>query len=121
MSKRKDFLLELIRRRPVHLTAEEIFLLAKAEMPGISLATVYNNLGALCNEGRIRRVHIVGQADRYDRTVGAHQHLVCDTCGDIADWDIPGFTQELSGRLGTPVTSYELNIHYLCPQCREGK
>ena len=120
MSKKKDFLLELVRRRPVHLTAEEIFLLAKAELPSISMATVYNNLGALATEGKIRRIHIVGQADRYDRSTDPHEHMVCDGCGEIRDLSIPNFARGLSAEIGEPVLSYDLNIHYLCQTCREG-
>ena len=120
MSKKKDFLLDLVRRRPVHLTAEEIYLLARTELPSISMATVYNNLGALASEGKIRRLHIVGQADRYDRSVAPHEHLVCDACGCIADYEMPDFTRELAARIGCDIRSYELNIHYLCQTCREG-
>ena len=120
MSKKKDFLLELIRREPVHLTAEEIFLRAKSEMPGISLATVYNNLGALAAEGRIRRLHIVGQADRYDRCTNPHEHLICDCCGEIRDLSIPGLGQDLARRIGSDLRPYELNIHYICEPCRNG-
>ena len=120
MSKKKDFLLELVRRRPVHLTAEQIYLLAKAELPSLSMATVYNNLGALASEGKIRRIHIVGQADRYDRSTAPHEHMVCDGCGEISDLSIPNFTKALSEETGVPVLSYELNIHYLCQTCQEG-
>ena len=83
------------------------------------MATVYNNLGALASEGKIRRVHIVGQADRYDRSVEPHEHLVCDGCGSIADYAMPNFAHELSARIGSAVHSYELNIHYLCETCRD--
>ena len=107
--------------RHLHLTAEEIYLLAKAELPSISMATVYNNLGALAAEGKIRRLHIVGQADRYDRSTAPHEHLVCDTCGEIADYEMPDFSKELCRRIGCDVLSYELNIHYLCQTCREGQ
>lgn len=120
MSKKKDFLLELVRRKPVHLTAEEIYLMAKAELPSISMATVYNNLGALAAEGKIRRIHIVGQADRYDRSTDPHEHMVCDGCGKIRDLSIPNFARGLSSEIGESVLSYELNIHYLCQTCREG-
>ena len=120
MSKKKDFLLELVGRQPLHLTAEQIFLMAKAELPHISMATVYNNLGALVAEGKIRRIHIVGQADRYDRSTEPHEHLVCDGCGEISDLSIPDFTRALTEQAGVSVLSYELNIHYLCQTCRKG-
>ncbi|MBQ8174883.1 MAG: transcriptional repressor [Clostridia bacterium] len=118
MTKKKALLLDLVREKPVHLTAEQIFLLAKERSPGISMATVYNNLGALSHEGLIRRVHIDGQADRYDRTVEPHEHFICDECGEIRDIFFHGFTEELAKRLGERISSYELNVRGVCAACQ---
>jgi Fe2+ or Zn2+ uptake regulation protein len=119
MTKNKALLLEIIRAAPRHMTAEQIFLAAKEKKPGIAMATVYNNLGALAAEGLIRRLHIVGQADRYDRNVDQHEHLVCDGCGKILDEKLDDFLTELSRRVGTTLSSYELNMHYLCADCKQ--
>ena len=118
MTKNKSLLLDIIRAAPRHMTAEQIFLAAKEQRPGIAMATVYNNLGALVAEGLIRRLHIVGLADRYDRNIDQHEHLVCDGCGRISDEKFEDFLAELSKRVGAAVSSYELNMHYLCADCR---
>ena len=118
MTKNQSLILDIIRAAPRHMTAEQIFLAAKAERPGIAMATVYNNLAALTADGLIRRLHIVGQADRYDRNTDLHEHLVCDRCGKISDEKLDGFLAELSARIGTALTSYELNMHHLCVDCR---
>ena len=117
MTKNKALLLELVREKPRHLTAEQIFLLAKERSPHISMATVYNNLGALSHEGLIRRLHIDGQADRYDRCVDPHEHFICNKCGEITDFCFEKFTEELERRIGESVTSYELNIRGVCAAC----
>ena len=119
MTKNKALLLEIIRAAPRHMTAEQIFLAAKEQKPGIAMATVYNNLGALAAEGLIRRLHIVGQADRYDRNIDQHEHLVCDGCGKILDEKLDDLLAELSERVGTSLSSYELNMHYLCADCKQ--
>ena len=106
MTKNKALLLDLVRERPMHLTAEQLFLLAKERLPHISMATVYNNLGALSQEGLIRRVHIDGLADRYDRNVDPHEHFICETCGEITDFCFEKFTEELERRIGEHVSSY---------------
>ena len=118
MTKNKELLLDIIREAPRHMTAEQILLAAKEKSQGIAMATVYNNLGALANEGLIRRLHIVGQADRYDRNVEQHEHLICDRCGKIIDEKLEDLLHELSDRIGTPISSYELNMHFLCADCR---
>ena len=47
MTKQRAVILEVLRSDKCHHTAEEIFELARLKLPGISLATVYNNLRAL--------------------------------------------------------------------------
>ena len=42
----------LLENKDRHLTADEIFFLAKLQMPTIAMATVYNNLNAMCDAGR---------------------------------------------------------------------
>ncbi|MGM9538237.1 MAG: Fur family transcriptional regulator [Candidatus Onthomonas sp.] len=111
-------ILSCLRRAEGHLTAEQIFFLVKQEEPGIALATVYNNLNRLCQEGELRRISVAGQTDRYDETVKPHGHLVCDRCGSITDVPLPELLPELEQRLHTPISAYELNLHYLCPDCR---
>ena len=103
MTKNKALLLALVQEKPRHLTAEQIFLLAKERCPHISMATVYNNLGALSSEGLIRRLHIDGQADRYDRTVAPHEHFICEECGEITDFCFEKFTEEHSARMNNAV------------------
>ena len=118
MTKYQRQILAIIRRAPLHLTAEQIFLLAKAEAPRISMATVYNGLAALTEAGEIRRTHIAGDAAVYDRSVKMHEHLVCDVCGEVRDLDISDFGARLSDAVGEKITSYEVNLHYTCPTCR---
>ncbi|MBO5051717.1 MAG: transcriptional repressor [Clostridia bacterium] len=119
MTKNQSLILDIIRAAPRHMTAEQIFLSAKEARPGIAMATVYNSLGALASAGLIRRLHIVGHADRYDRNIDQHEHLVCDGCGRITDEKFEDFLAELSARAGIAVSSYELNMHYLCADCRK--
>lgn len=117
----RELILQLIRQSDEHLTAEQIFLQAKAIKPTIVMATVYNNLAALVEDGLIRKVKIYGQADCYDKTPSHHDHLICDCCGKLADITIGDFAAELECRLGVHVESYELNVHYICKTCAKKK
>lgn len=46
MTKQRILILNIIKTTDGHLTAEEIFNIAKARMPNIALGTVYRNLGS---------------------------------------------------------------------------
>ena len=121
MTKQRTLIYQIMMKSTGHLTAEEIFALAKAEMPSIVRATVYNNLNALTEQGLIRRVKAFGQPDHYDRNLSAHDHLICEGCGKISDVTVGDLKKELSERAGIEITGYELNLHYLCPACRKAQ
>ena len=118
MTKQRALILELIRSDKCHHTAEELFGLAKQRLPGISLATVYNNLRALEEQRLIRRITAERSSDRYDSSYVPHGHLVCESCERVWDFNIEGFDGILSDTLGIDFSSYELKVRCLCDKCR---
>ena len=120
MTKQRAAILEVIRAEKCHYTAEEIFELAKLRLPGISRATVYNNLHALEEERVIRRITGEDASDRYDSSFIPHGHLYCTKCHKIKDFDIPAFGELLRKSCGDRIDSYELKVRYLCGECAAG-
>ncbi len=121
MTKQRELILSILTQSDRHLTADEIFFLAKLKMPSIAMATVYNNLNAMNDAGLIHRLHIDGAADCFDKITEPHDHLLCDGCGKISDFHLPALATSLEETLGHPILSYDLTVHYLCPECRRGK
>lgn len=118
MTKNGKLILEIINHSNDHLTAEQIFLRLKKTMPKIVLATVYNNLNTLFEDGLIRKVSVAGSPDRYDKVL-PHDHLVCKKCGKLSDIKFSDLTESLSTQLGEPILSYDLKVSYICPECRK--
>lgn len=118
MTKQRELILSILRQSDRHMTADEIFFLAKLKMPSIAMATVYNNLNALDEAGVIHRLHIDGVADCFDKLTEPHNHLLCQGCGRIQDVRLPTLSEQLARELGVEVLDYELTVHYLCPECR---
>ncbi len=116
MSRYSKKILNLINTSCEHLTAEQIYLEMKKEEPGIVLASVYNNLNRLHEEGLIRKVVIEGSPERYDKML-KHDHLVCSRCGKLTDIHLSDFTSQIEEQSGIKVLSYDLKINYLCPEC----
>ncbi len=68
-----------------HLTAEEVYELARAGLPELARATVYNTLGELVRVGLLRSVEGFG-AVRYDPNLDeSHHHFRCLSCGRLYD------------------------------------
>lgn len=119
MTKQKSLIKEIIYTTELHLTAEEIYSLAKKRMPNIALGTVYRNLGKLCEDNEIRLITSKGFPDRYDRSIAPHGHLICDSCGKTTDFPINDISVLLNAELDEAVSYYDINAHYICKECRE--
>lgn len=118
MTKQRELIIQILKNNDRHLTADEIFFLAKLQMPSIAMATIYNNLNAMNEAGMIRRLHIDGVADCFDKIIEPHDHLLCDRCGKITNLSIPTLWDSLEASVGSEIESYELTVHYVCPECR---
>ena len=122
MTKQRAMLLDMFRSDfsiGQHRTAEEILAEAKERMPGISRATVYNNLRSMEKEGFIRRITSDSGADVYDSSFSLHGHLLCTECGRITDIVTPTLYDELCDITGVDVDSYELKVRYVCNSCKK--
>lgn len=111
-------ILEIINRSHDHMTAEQVFFALKEHFPAVVIATVYNNLNSLYRQGKIRKISVEGQPDRYDR-ITRHDHLVCCRCGKLSDITLTDLTADLEEQVGFPIEAYDLKIQYLCPECRK--
>ena len=119
MTKQRELILSILRQADRHLTADEVFFLAKLKMPSIAMATIYNNLNAMHEADMVLRTHIDGSADCFEITTEPHDHLLCDTCGKITNLRLPALFDTLETAIGTEIEGYDLTIHYLCPECRK--
>jgi len=83
-----------------HPTAEEVFARVKAELPTISLATVYNCLETLVQCHLIRTVNFERGPTRYCPNLHPHAHFHDEKSGDTHDIDLPpGLLDQISAIL----------------------
>jgi Fur family transcriptional regulator, stress-responsive regulator len=79
--------LEAVHCHP-HADTEKIYSAVRVGLPDVSRQAVYDVLNALTTVGLIRRIQPLGSVARYESRVGDnHHHLVCRSCGVIADID----------------------------------
>ena len=71
-----------------HADTESLIRAVRAELADVSHQTVYDSLHALTAAGLLRRIQPSGSVARYESRVGDnHHHVVCRSCGAIADVD----------------------------------
>ena len=119
LTKQRSLILDIVKNMDGHLSADEIYIQARSRMPGIALATVYNNLNALYAAGEIGKVKISDSADLYDRSPVLHDHLICSECKCVEDVVIPDFLKHISESVGKEIDSYDLTLKYTCQKCRK--
>jgi Fe2+ or Zn2+ uptake regulation protein len=79
--------LEAVHGHP-HADTEKIYSAVRVGLPDVSRQAVYDVLNALTAVGLVRRIQPLGSVARYESRVGDnHHHLVCRSCGAIADID----------------------------------
>jgi Fur family ferric uptake transcriptional regulator len=79
--------LEVVDAHP-HADTETIFSAVRVGLPEVSRQAVYDVLNALTSVGLVRRIQPLGMVARYESRVGDnHHHVVCRSCGIIADID----------------------------------
>ena len=104
-----------------HPSAEKIYSDLLPNFPKMSLATVYNNLKVLVEEGFVEEIKISHDKTTYFDFMG-HEHLnvVCEKCGRIADFedvDIPDLKREAEEQTGYKITKTQVLMYGICPEC----
>ena len=77
-SKQRELILNVLKERKDHPTAEMIYKDIIKIMPTIGIATVYRNLAALYESGQILKIETKqGESDRFDGNLMPHLHFQC--------------------------------------------
>jgi Fur family peroxide stress response transcriptional regulator len=85
----RELIYNVLLKKRDHPTADEVFARVKAEMPTISLATVYNCLETLVECDLVRAVNFERSPTRYCPNLAPHAHFHDEKSGSTHDIDLP--------------------------------
>ncbi|WP_123029590.1 Fur family transcriptional regulator [Mycolicibacterium stellerae] len=107
-----------------HADTDSIIRAVRGNLPDVSHQAVYDSLNTLTAAGLVRRIQPSGSVARYESRVGDnHHHVVCRSCGVIADvdcavGDAPCLTPDDNSLLeGFVLDEAEVIYWGLCPDC----
>ena len=104
-----------------HADTESLIRVVRHDLGEVSHQAVYDVLRALTAAGLVRRIEPSGSVARYEsRVADNHHHVVCRSCGVIADVDCavndtPCLTA--SNDHGFTIDEAEVVYWGLCPTC----
>lgn len=108
-----------------HADTNAVIGLARADLGVVSHQAVYDVLRALTSAGLVRCIHPPGSVARYEARVGDnHHHLVCRSCGAIADVDCAVGTAPCltaADDHGYALDEAEVIYRGLCPACSSAR
>jgi Fur family ferric uptake transcriptional regulator len=103
-------------KRP--LGTGEVLEMARSEVGGLGIATVYRNIRTLLDEGWLVTVDLPGESPRYElQGKGHHHHFHCSRCGRV--YDVPSCDGSVDGMLpeGFVLKSHLILLDGLCAEC----
>jgi Fe2+ or Zn2+ uptake regulation protein len=120
MTPQREAIFRALDGNVAHPTVDSIHEVVAAEMPMISLKTVYQTVHELAELGEVELLDLGTGATRVDpNTCAAHHHLLCDRCGKVRDLAV-GF-EELDvppdARQGFTIHRADVIFRGLCAEC----
>jgi Fur family transcriptional regulator, stress-responsive regulator len=104
-----------------HADTDSIIGAVRRDLPAVSHQAVYDSLHALTAAGLVRRIQPTGSVARYETRIGDnHHHVVCRSCGAIADVDCAvgeAPCLDADNHHGFVIDEAEVIYWGLCPSC----
>lgn len=129
-SKQRELILNVLKERKDHPTAEMIYKDIIKIMPTIGIATVYRNLAALYESGQILKIETKqGESDRFDGNLMPHLHFQCLECNEIQDIFLDESDndklneklKEFAKMINAEVTSSKILLKGKCEKCKNSE
>lgn len=124
LTRQRELVLRIITSSQAHMTANEIFAAAKAQLASVSFATVYNSLRYLKGAGHITEIQFGREGSRYDAVAERHDHALCTECGALVDVHIEvpqHLVRQAEESSRFRLESIEFMLRGKCPACLDNR
>jgi Fe2+ or Zn2+ uptake regulation protein len=120
VTKQRVAVLAALEQHP-HVGVPDVAQAVRDELGSISTQAVYDVLAVLTSAGLVRRIKPAGSPALFELRVGDnHHHVVCRSCGAVADVDYARGSPscpEPSDAQGFAIDEAEVTYWGVCPSC----
>ncbi|MGI8916910.1 MAG: Fur family transcriptional regulator [Chloroflexota bacterium] len=118
LTPQRFFLFRALEHAQSHPSAEELFEEVRADLPSLSLGTVYKTLSELVELGELQTVETGDGRAHYDPNTEPHAHLHCRRCGRLEDASLDVVTVEAPAEVGGfLITGRRVVLEGFCRGC----
>lgn len=109
-------ILDIIYDGKSPISADQVYELARKQLPRISLGTVYRNLNRLVTAGLISESK-VGAVQCFFPHPYSNTHLECRVCGRLYSVVFDLSLHQVAKETGLTLDGYELRLKGICKEC----
>lgn len=123
MTAQRQLIFEILENSSNHLTAEEVYSLARSNDPTLNLSTVYRALRWLESENLImtRLFQEERRQERFDAALPSeHHHFICKACKSVSEFDtslLDKIVSDFESESGAHVETGSIVLYGLCTRC----
>jgi Fur family ferric uptake transcriptional regulator len=118
-------LVRFVFARHTHFDADGLIDELKQANLAVSRATVYRTLSKLVDAGLLRRIELGGRTCfEHDYGYPRHDHLVCDRCGKMIEFQSPAIEavlREVAAEHHFQMAGHTLLIRGTCAECNQAR
>ena len=123
-TRQREAILDAFLAAKGHVTSEELYEAVLLQSPDVGAATVYRALKLFCEAGVARAHHFRDGVTLYEREGHHHDHLICQGCGAIVEFEREAIEKEqleVAAQYGYLLTQHRHILYGLCPRCQRKK
>ena len=122
-SRQRDAILNFLKTRKDHPTAEVVYTNVREIYPKISMGTVYRNLNLLASNGDILKISLEDDSAHFDGFTHPHSHFFCKTCKCLVDIELSrlqmDYIKNIAAECFDGEIQSQMSIFYgICKDCQ---
>lgn len=119
----RDTIAKVFLETQRHISVEELYNEVRRRNPRIGYATVYRTMKLLKECGVAAERHFRDGEARYESAQKKHHdHLICESCGKIVEFEEPrieALQEGVAKRMGFRFTGHKMELYGRCRDCQK--
>ena len=115
-TRQRDMILKLLQGNRTHPTADDIIDKIIKKTGHVTVATVYNTLDVLTQQGLIKKLDGLETKTHYDTDTSKHYHCICTKCKQVFDLEAP---EKIGIDFPEGFILSDCMIQGLCDKCKD--